>query len=44
MAHQDTCSETLIRVTSGAVRVTDFVRDRSVVVRAPHSYFARPGA
>jgi hypothetical protein len=38
---QDTCSETLIRVASGAVRVTDFVRHRSVVLRAPHTYVSR---
>lgn len=40
---EDTCSETVIRVRGGAVKVTDFVHHRSVVVRAPHSYVARPG-
>jgi hypothetical protein len=38
---EDTCTGTLIRVATGEVRVNDFVRHRSLVLRAPHRYFAR---
>jgi Ca2+-binding RTX toxin-like protein len=34
------CSGTLTRVLSGVVRVTDFTRHRTVMVRAGHSYLA----
>jgi hypothetical protein len=37
---QDTCSGTLIRVSEGEVRVTDLVRHTSLLLQAPHSYFA----
>jgi streptogramin lyase len=37
----DRCDGTLTRVTSGAVAVRDFVRHRTVVVRAGHSYLAK---
>jgi len=37
---KDTCSGTVVRVTSGAVRVRDLTTGRSVVVRAPHRYVA----
>jgi hypothetical protein len=36
----DTCTTTRITVATGMVRVTDFVRHRRVVLRAPHSYLA----
>ncbi len=36
----DHCDGTLTRVTDGAVVVRDFARNRRVVVRAGHSYFA----
>ena len=37
----DKCNGTLTRVTKGSVTVRDFVRRRSVVVKAPGSYLAR---
>jgi hypothetical protein len=37
---QDTCTGTLISVTSGAVRVSDVVTHKSFVLRAPHKYVA----
>jgi hypothetical protein len=39
---QDTCTGTVVRVSSGAVRVTNRLTGRSLVVRAPHSYLAKP--
>jgi len=40
----DRCDGTLTRVTRGAVSVRDHVRDRTVLVRAGHSYLARSRA
>jgi streptogramin lyase len=37
----DRCDGTLTRVTKGAVSVRDFVRHRTVLVRAGHSYLAK---
>lgn len=37
---EDRCDGTLTRVTRGSVSVRDFVRRRTVVVRAPRSYLA----
>ena len=37
----DRCDGTLTRVTHGAVSVRDFLRHRTVLVRAGHSYLAR---
>jgi len=37
----DTCTGTRVTVAEGEVRVTDLVRHRTVIVTAPHSYFAR---
>jgi hypothetical protein len=39
---EDTCTGTLIRVASGAVRVTDLVNHTSFVLRPPHSYLVHP--
>jgi hypothetical protein len=39
---QDTCTGTVVRVSSGAVRVTNRLTNRSIIVRAPHSYLAKP--
>ena len=36
----DQCTGTLTRVTQGSVSVRDFVRKKTVVVKAGHSYFA----
>jgi hypothetical protein len=38
----DRCDGTLTAVSRGVVRVRDFVRARTVAVRAGHSYLARP--
>ena len=38
----NTCAGTEIRVAAGEVRVTDLVRHRTFVLRAPHSYVAKP--
>jgi FG-GAP-like repeat len=38
---QDTCSTTLTRVARGVVSVRDFVKDKTVTVRAGKSYTAR---
>jgi hypothetical protein len=40
---RDTCAGTLTRVTRGVVSVRDLRRDRTVTVRAGHSYLARRG-
>jgi hypothetical protein len=37
----DECTGTLIKVASGAVRVTDLVRQRTFVLRAGHHYLAK---
>jgi hypothetical protein len=37
---QDDCEGTLIRVKRGVVTVKDLVRHKTIIVRAPHSYFA----
>ena len=37
----DRCDGTLVRVRRGAVTVTDFVRHKTVTVRAGHSYLAK---
>jgi hypothetical protein len=39
---QDSCAGTLTRVTHGVVQVQDLVRHKRVLVRAGHSYLARP--
>jgi hypothetical protein len=41
---QDTCSGTLIHVTQGSVAVADFPHHRTLLVHAPHSFLAHPGA
>jgi hypothetical protein len=41
---EDTCAGTLIKVARGVVRVKDFARHRTVLVRAPQSYLAHSGA
>jgi hypothetical protein len=38
---QDTCTSTLTRVAKGTVAVNDFVKHKTVLVRAPRSYTAR---
>jgi hypothetical protein len=38
---QDSCGKTLTRVAKGVVSVNDFVRHKTLLVRAPHSYTAR---
>ena len=38
----DRCDGTLTAVTKGKVAVTDFAKHKTVVVRAGHSYLARP--
>ncbi len=38
---EDRCDGTLVRVTRGTVKVSDFVRKRTVAVHAGHSYLAR---
>ena len=40
---EDRCDGTLTRVTSGRVSVRDFVRNRTVTIRAGRSYLARAG-
>ena len=40
----DRCDGTLTSVRQGAVSVRDFVRHRTVLVRAGHSYLARSRA
>ena len=39
---QDSCSGTLTRVKTGVVAVRDNVKNKTIIVRAPHSYTARP--
>jgi hypothetical protein len=39
---EDDCEGTLIHVQRGTVVVRDFVRKKTIVVHAPHSYFAHP--
>ena len=39
---EERCDGTLTRVESGTVRVQDLVRDKTVTVKAPGSYLARP--
>jgi hypothetical protein len=39
---QDTCSGTLTRVKHGVVSVRDNVKKKTILLRAPHSYTARP--
>jgi hypothetical protein len=39
---EERCDGTLTRVESGSVQVQDLVRDRTVTVRAPGTYLARP--
>jgi len=41
---EDTCAGTLVRVARGVVSVDDFPHHRTVLVRAPHSFLAHPGA
>jgi hypothetical protein len=40
----DRCDGTRMRVTKGQVGVRDFVQRKTIVVKAPRSYFARPRA
>jgi hypothetical protein len=40
----DKCNATLTRVTQGAVAVRDFVKRKTIVVKAPKSYLARARA
>jgi hypothetical protein len=37
---EDRCDGTLTRVSQGSVSVRDLVNDRTVIVRAGHSYLA----
>ena len=37
----DRCDGTLVRVAAGKVAVRDFVKQKTVLVKAPHKYFAR---
>jgi ferric-dicitrate binding protein FerR (iron transport regulator) len=39
---KDTCSATLITVATGEVRVNDLVHHRTLTLRAPHQYLAKP--
>jgi len=39
---KDNCSGTLTTVTQGAVLVTDFAKDKTILVRAPGRYLAEP--
>jgi hypothetical protein len=39
---QDSCAGTLTRVASGVVSVRDNVRRKTILIRAPRSYLARP--
>jgi len=41
---EDTCAGTLVKVAQGSVVVNDFPHHRTVVVTAPHSFLAHPGA
>ena len=38
----DRCDGTLTKVTAGKIGVRDFVKRKTVIVKAHHSYFARP--
>ncbi|MEA2496731.1 MAG: hypothetical protein QOJ29_4642 [Thermoleophilaceae bacterium] len=38
----DRCNGTLTRVTQGKIAVSDFVKRKTIVIRAGHKYFARP--
>jgi virginiamycin B lyase len=38
----DSCSETEFKVAEGEIKVTNFRKHKTVVVKAPHSYVARP--
>jgi CSLREA domain-containing protein len=38
---QDSCGKTLTRVAKGVVSVNDFVKHKTILVRAPHRYTAR---
>lgn len=38
----DSCSETQFKVAEGEIKVADFRKHKTVVVKAPHSYVARP--
>jgi hypothetical protein len=40
---EDTCTATIIHVSTGAVRVVDFPHHKTVLVKAPHTYSAHPG-
>jgi hypothetical protein len=39
---QDSCGKTFTRVKRGVVAVRDEVKNKTVIVRAPHTYTARP--
>jgi hypothetical protein len=38
----DRCNATLVRVTTGKVAVRDFARKRTIILKAPKRYLARP--
>jgi hypothetical protein len=38
---EDTCTSTLTRVARGKVKVTDFVKHKTVLVKKGHRYIAR---
>jgi hypothetical protein len=38
---EDRCNGTLTRVARGKVRVRDFKRHKTIIVKAGHSYFAK---
>ena len=39
---QDSCSGTLTKVSKGVVTVRDLVKRKTIILRAPHSYRAKP--
>ena len=39
---EDTCAGTTSRVARGTVAVRDFVKRKTILVKAPHTYVARP--
>ena len=41
MRREDRCNGTLTKVFRGRVKVTDFKRHKTVIVKAGHSYFAK---
>jgi hypothetical protein len=39
---QDSCAGTLTKVAKGVVEVFDQVKKKTKILRAPHSYLAKP--